>query len=77
MRHKTIVALTCAAAFMLGVLASTQASAANYGPSGLGANLHRRHVMKQATRRARAGLPVRRSAIVWMAGPRATAWWGR
>lgn len=76
-RRNLIVAVTLASAFALGMLTSRQAEAGKYGPAGLGANLHRRHVMKQAQKNARQGKPVRKSAILWMSGPRSTAWWAR
>lgn len=75
-RHTKKLVLTTAAALMLsGGLAAT--AEAGWGPAGLGANLHRRHVMKQAVKRQRRGLPVRNSAIVWLSGPRGVVYRSR
>ncbi|TWT77994.1 hypothetical protein Pla123a_17930 [Posidoniimonas polymericola] len=76
-RKNLVVAAVLASAFALGMLTSKQASAGKYGPAGLGANLHRRHVMKQATKNARRGLPVRKSAIVWLSAPQSNLRWAR
>lgn len=37
-------------------------------PGGVGSNLHRRFMIKQAQRRASQGLPVRRHVGIWNAG---------
>ena len=54
-------------ALLLIAAAPAEAGSA-YGPTGLGSNLHRRFVKKQAVQNARRGRPQTRHAGVWIAG---------
>lgn len=70
MGNKKILIAAMVATFCIGGMMATSASAASrYGPGGLGSNLHRRFVIKQAAKRAKAGKPVRNRAITWYARP--------
>lgn len=70
MSKSRLTLIAIGAALLIGGASACEVSAASpYGRTGLGANLHRRFVLKQAVKNANAGLPVRRSAIVWNARP--------
>ena len=78
MKNRTKSLLIAAAVVTVGsILASDAAAASRFGPAGLGSNLHRRFVVKQAVKRSNAGQPVRNRAITWYAKPyinSRTAW---
>ncbi|MEM6329943.1 MAG: hypothetical protein AAF790_06815 [Planctomycetota bacterium] len=70
MQKPARLALTIAAALLVGGAVASEAEAASrFGPGGLGANLHRRFVIRQAVKRTSRGLPVRNRAILWQARP--------
>ncbi|MEN1679919.1 MAG: hypothetical protein AAGJ46_10015 [Planctomycetota bacterium] len=70
MFSKRFLGAACAAMFAVGGLGAIEAEAANrYGVTGLGSNLHRRFVLKQAVKRADRGQRVSNRAIVWYARP--------
>lgn len=83
MGAKKIVVAACACLFVLGGIAATSAEAASpYGPTGLGSNLHRRFVLKQAVKRTQQGRPVSNRQIIWQTRPYSrgfirTSRWGR
>lgn len=72
MRLKAVATALCAAVISLSDVsfpAPKAEAAPRYGVSGLGSNLHRRFVLKQAAQRASRGQAVRNRAIVWFAQP--------
>lgn len=70
MGAKRLVVLSAAALLCLGGLVESSASAAGrYGPTGLGSNLHRRFVIKQAVKRTQQGRPVANRQIIWQSRP--------
>ena len=72
MKLKVLGIAVCVAAFGLtdaGPPAQKAEARSPYGVSGLGSNLHRRFVLKQASKRASRGQPVRNRAITWFAQP--------
>lgn len=68
-RRATLLFTALIAACLLGGDFASTAAAGPYGRTGLGSNLHRRFVIKQARKNASLGRPVRRSAILWRSQP--------
>lgn len=66
---KLVIAAAAIALSFGGLLAASAEARSPYGPTGLGSNLHRRFVIKQAVKRSNAGQPVRNRAITWYAKP--------
>lgn len=62
---KKLLAATFAGAICLSTFAADAMAGNRYGPGGLGSNLHRRHVIKQAEKRIARGQSVRGRAILW------------
>ena len=58
----------CGALLTAALLPADVSAGSPYGPTGLGSNLHRRFVKKQAVQNARRGQSQTRHAGVWIAG---------
>ncbi|MEM1304042.1 MAG: hypothetical protein AAGG46_04065 [Planctomycetota bacterium] len=65
---KKLVASTFALLILFSGVAAT-AEASRYGPAGLGPNLHRRFVIKQARKSVSQGRSVSGRQIIWFTGP--------
>lgn len=70
MSKQKLTTFAIAAALLMGGAWAAEATAASpFGRTGLGPNLHRRFVLKQAVKNANSGRSVRNSAILWNARP--------
>ncbi len=70
MTKRNVVLCAATACLVLGgAFVSEAAAASRFGPTGLGSNLHRRFVIKQAIKRSNNGQSVSNRAILWKARP--------
>ena len=68
-KSRKFVAAAFALLILLSALAAPVEAARRYGPGGLGGNLHRRHILRQASKKQVRGQAVTGRAIIWKTRP--------